>query len=68
MLHPARGPRGSRPCDPSHPQCGCGLPGVSVFEVLDIDGEHALVQSVQEAPGKYPFRTIASYLVPAEEP
>ncbi|WP_181062523.1 hypothetical protein [Nocardia cyriacigeorgica] len=42
--------------------------GVSVFEVLDIDGEHALVQSVQEAPGKYPFRTIVSYLVPAEEP
>ncbi|WP_330185997.1 hypothetical protein OHB26_39520 (plasmid) [Nocardia sp. NBC_01503] len=39
--------------------------GVSIFEVLDSDGETATVQSVDDAPGRYPFPSRVSALVPA---
>ncbi|CAM4486744.1 hypothetical protein NONI108955_34270 [Nocardia ninae] len=41
--------------------------GASVFEVLEIDGEHALVESIQaDAPGRYPFPARVSELVPVD--
>jgi hypothetical protein len=41
--------------------------GVSVFEVREIDGDHALVESTEtDSPGCYPFPTRVADLVPAE--
>lgn len=40
---------------------------VSVFDVLEIDGDRALVRSAQESARKYPFRTIATSLGPTVE-
>ncbi|WP_406238439.1 hypothetical protein [Nocardia sp. NBC_01009] len=41
--------------------------GVSVFQVLEIDGETALVESVEvDAPGPYPFPAKVSSLIPAD--
>ncbi|MEV6071841.1 hypothetical protein AB0L82_35330 [Nocardia sp. NPDC052001] len=39
--------------------------GVSIFEVLDIAGDTATVQSVADVPGRYPFPARVSALVPA---
>ncbi|WP_433521659.1 hypothetical protein ACQPZ2_30760 [Nocardia pseudovaccinii] len=40
--------------------------GVSVFEVLEVDGDYAIVESVEKnAPGCYPFSTEVAILVPA---
>ncbi|MBF6138273.1 hypothetical protein IU501_35460 [Nocardia otitidiscaviarum] len=40
--------------------------GISVFEVLEIvDDTTAMVQAVDEAPGRYPFPAPISHLVPA---
>ncbi|WP_169332757.1 hypothetical protein [Nocardia araoensis] len=42
--------------------------GVSVFEVLELeDDEHAIVQAVLEAPGRYPFSVRNETLVPATQ-
>ncbi|WP_433759542.1 hypothetical protein [Nocardia sp. CA-135398] len=41
--------------------------GVSKFEVLELDGDRAIVESVEKAaPGTYPFSTEAALLVPAD--
>lgn len=33
-----------------------GEHGVSVFEVLEIEDEgHALIESIEDVPGRYPF-------------
>ncbi|MEU5763971.1 hypothetical protein [Nocardia sp. NPDC047648] len=41
--------------------------GVSVFEILEFeDDEHAIVQAVLEAPGRYPFSVRTETLVAAE--
>ena len=42
--------------------------GVSVFEVLAIEGDHATVESVDKnAPGCYPFLARVAELVPAQQ-
>ncbi|MGF6881380.1 hypothetical protein ABIA39_001260 [Nocardia sp. GAS34] len=43
-----------------------GEHGVNVFEVLEIDGDHATIQSVQDAPGRYPWPMRIQDLVPVE--
>lgn len=41
--------------------------GVSVFEVLELDGDHAIVESVQvDAPGRYRFPVPVADLVAAD--
>ncbi|WP_228805822.1 hypothetical protein [Nocardia higoensis] len=40
--------------------------GVSVFRIVEIDDEHALIESVDEAPGRYPFSVPLTDLHPAE--
>ncbi|MGV9823367.1 hypothetical protein [Nocardia xishanensis] len=41
-----------------------GTTGVSVFAVVEIpDPEHAVIESVVEAPGRYPFEMRAVDLV-----
>ncbi|WP_433598846.1 hypothetical protein ACQPXH_24540 [Nocardia sp. CA-135953] len=41
--------------------------GVSEFEVLELDGDRAVVESVNKAaPGRYPFSTEAALLVPID--
>ncbi|MGV9668404.1 hypothetical protein [Nocardia niigatensis] len=41
--------------------------GASVFEVREIDGDTALVESIEtEAPGRYPFPARLAGLVPAQ--
>ncbi|WP_433734874.1 hypothetical protein ACQP0C_41865 (plasmid) [Nocardia sp. CA-129566] len=41
--------------------------GVSVFEVLEMDGDRAVVESVEKnAPGCFPFSTEVAILVPAD--
>ncbi|MEU4841706.1 hypothetical protein [Nocardia testacea] len=41
--------------------------GQSVFEVLEVDGDRAVVESVQvDAPGRYPFSAPLSALVPVD--
>ncbi|MFE3226043.1 hypothetical protein [Nocardia sp. NPDC059228] len=41
--------------------------GVSVFEVLAVEGETATVESVStDSPGRYPFLARAAELVPAQ--
>ncbi|MFF0613830.1 hypothetical protein ACFYUD_34720 [Nocardia tengchongensis] len=41
--------------------------GQSVFEVREIDGDHAVVESADaDAPGRYPFPARLAHLVPAE--
>ncbi|MGY2033124.1 hypothetical protein [Nocardia gipuzkoensis] len=42
--------------------------GVSVFQVLELeDDTHALVESVLDEPGRYPFSVRIDSLVPAPE-
>lgn len=41
--------------------------GVSVFVILEIDGDHAIVESLVDAPGKYPFQRPLASLVRALE-
>ncbi|MFI5783750.1 hypothetical protein [Nocardia sp. NPDC051570] len=41
--------------------------GVSIFQVVEIeDDEHVRIESVQDAPGKYPFSFPVRYLVPVD--
>ncbi|MFB8001529.1 hypothetical protein [Nocardia sp. NPDC056000] len=40
--------------------------GVSIFEVLDVAGEIATVQSIDDVPGRYPFPARVSALIPAD--
>jgi hypothetical protein len=41
--------------------------GVSVFTVVEIDGDHAIVESVQtDAPGSYRFPVPVAELVAAD--
>lgn len=39
--------------------------GKSVFSILSLEDEHALIESTIEAPGKFPFSIRVKYLVPA---
>ena len=41
-------------------------PGVSVFKVLAVEDEHAVVESVLDSPGKYAFSVAVKFLVPAK--
>lgn len=41
--------------------------GQSVFEVREVDGDHATVESVEDVPGRYPFTLPHARLVPAEQ-
>ncbi|WP_331722952.1 hypothetical protein [Nocardia sp. NBC_00511] len=46
-----------------------GTNGVSEFEVLElVDEKTALVQTVEDAPGRYPFPTLIRFIVPAADP
>ncbi|MBF6522823.1 hypothetical protein IU411_21345 [Nocardia farcinica] len=40
--------------------------GVSVFRILELDDEHALIESVDDVPGRYPFSVPLTDLIPAE--
>lgn len=40
--------------------------GKSTFTVLSVEEEDALVESVIDAPGKFPFRVPVKFLVPAD--
>ncbi|WP_167837836.1 hypothetical protein [Nocardia altamirensis] len=41
--------------------------GQSVFEILEIDGDNALVQSIEvDVPGRYPFTARLAELVAAD--
>ena len=41
--------------------------GVSTFEVLELDGDHAIVESTQvDAPDRYPFRVPVAELFVAD--
>ena len=41
--------------------------GASVFVIVSVEGEDALIESVDEgAPGRFPFHCKLSRLVPAE--
>ncbi|MGV9676379.1 hypothetical protein ACWDSJ_13950 [Nocardia sp. NPDC003482] len=42
--------------------------GVSVFEVVELgeDDERVLIQSVDDAPGRYPFSMCVRDLLPAD--
>jgi hypothetical protein len=39
--------------------------GKSVFTILSLDDDRALIESTSEAPGRYPFSIRVTYLVPA---
>ncbi|MFC9555999.1 hypothetical protein ACFTWF_34845 [Rhodococcus sp. NPDC056960] len=39
--------------------------GISVFKVLSVEDEHAVVESVLDSPGTFPFEVRVKYLVPA---
>ncbi|MGW4125785.1 hypothetical protein [Nocardia sp. NPDC004711] len=42
--------------------------GQSVFEVREIDGDHAIVESAEiDAPGRYPFPARQASLVSADQ-
>jgi hypothetical protein len=43
-----------------HPQ------GVSVFRILDIEDDHARIESIIDSPGKYAFSVALKFLVPAQ--
>lgn len=38
--------------------------GKTVFVIVDLDNEHAIIESVGEEPGKYPFSLPATDLIP----
>ncbi|MFD7010342.1 MULTISPECIES: hypothetical protein [Rhodococcus] len=40
--------------------------GTSVFTIVSIDGDEALIESVLGAPGTYPFHCTLERLVPFE--
>ncbi|WP_455566870.1 cupredoxin domain-containing protein [Rhodococcus wratislaviensis] len=40
--------------------------GASVFTIVSIDGDDALIESVLGAPGTYPFHCKLERLVPVE--
>ncbi|MGV9752691.1 hypothetical protein [Nocardia farcinica] len=40
--------------------------GVSVFRIVEIEDEHALIESVDDVAGRYPFSVPLSDLIPAE--
>ena len=40
--------------------------GTSVFTIVSIDGDEALIESVLSAPGTYPFHCKLECLVPVE--
>lgn len=40
--------------------------GVSVFAIVSIDEDEAVIESVVDAPGRYPWATKLAYLVPVE--
>ncbi|MFI1919371.1 hypothetical protein [Nocardia sp. NPDC020380] len=41
--------------------------GQSVFEVREMDGDHAIVESAEvDTPGRYPFPARVANLVPVE--
>lgn len=40
-----------------------GTNGVSQFRIVEIDGDRALIQSVLDVPGAYPFSMRLCYLV-----
>ncbi|GAA1651883.1 hypothetical protein [Nocardia ninae] len=44
-----------------------GTSGVSVFTVVDIEDDRAVVESVEDAPGRYPWTVRVADLVPAED-
>ncbi|WP_213575662.1 hypothetical protein [Rhodococcus sp. USK13] len=39
--------------------------GKSVFTILSLEDDRALIESTSEAPGRYPFSIRVKYLVPA---
>ena len=40
--------------------------GVSVFSILDIEDDHARIESIIDSPGKYAFSVAVKFLVPAK--
>ncbi|ANS31807.1 hypothetical protein R1CP_36005 (plasmid) [Rhodococcus opacus] len=40
--------------------------GVSVFSILDIEDDHARIESIIASPGKYAFSVAVKFLVPAK--
>ncbi|MGV9870692.1 hypothetical protein [Rhodococcus koreensis] len=40
--------------------------GKSIFDVLTIEDDHALIESIIDAPGKFPFSIPVKFLVPAD--
>ncbi|MBA4858060.1 hypothetical protein [Nocardia farcinica] len=42
--------------------------GVSRFRVLEIDGPTATVETIEDAPGRYPFPARVADLRPVEAP
>ncbi|MDF3312170.1 hypothetical protein P3H15_45195 [Rhodococcus sp. T2V] len=40
--------------------------GTSVFTIVSIDGNEALIESITSAPGTYPFHCKLERLVPVE--
>lgn len=47
-------------------QVRIGTSGVSVFTVVEIEGDRAVVESVDDAPGRYPWTARVADLVPTE--
>ena len=45
-----------------------GPDGVSRFRVLEIDDDTALIETTDDAPGRYPWPARLSELHPADEP
>lgn len=45
-----------------------GEAGVSRFRVLELDDTTALIETVDDAPGRYPWPARLSELHPADEP
>ena len=41
--------------------------GVSKFKILSVEDDHALIESVISAPGKFPFSVAVKFLVPAPD-
>ncbi|CAM4521202.1 hypothetical protein NONI108955_41855 [Nocardia ninae] len=44
-----------------------GVSGVSVFTVVEIEGDRAVVESIEDVPGRYPWSARVADLVPAED-
>lgn len=42
-----------------HPQ------GISIFKIISIEDSDALIESLVDSPGTYPFRVQLKFLVPA---